>query len=249
MFASSKHWVHHGTKYYSTDNKTQKMTVLQAKKLLKLTSSGTSDTFSTMKNGSFVVTMKELRYAYFAAAKLCHPDMLSSRTQQQSHNNVRDDEKDDDGNDDSVDSGERFRLVTDAYELLQEAIVGLRRASMAKKNQDNDDDDDENVYDEHDTITEKEEQIYRRACWDVLGLPAEIVEEAKQTPQFREWLQGRTDAAIIWQSFLLQHGGLAPQLRCCPTSADHSSTVLHNVVSSSNNAMSCMSSTRRKRRR
>mmetsp|Transcript_527 Transcript_527/g.1326 ORF Transcript_527/g.1326 Transcript_527/m.1326 type:complete len:191 (-) Transcript_527:126-698(-) len=67
--------------------------------------------------------------------------------------------------------------------------------------------------DPSDEISLDEEQEYRRACIDVLGLKAEIVEESKQNPMFLHWLSGRTDGAQYWRNFFTAHGGLAQKLR------------------------------------
>ena len=117
----------------------------------------------------------ELRAAYFAAAKQCHPDVAQS--------------KDDDS------SAEQVRLVTEAYEFLS-----------SKGNNTTDDDNTS-------SIPQDEEARYRRACLDWLGQPAEVVEESKRCPLFRQWLMGRTDSAAQWKNFFMQHGGLAPMLR------------------------------------
>lgn len=88
----------------------------------------------------------------------------------------------------------QFRLVTEAYEFLLRGKL---------------DSDDTGDY----GITIEEEASFRRACQERLGLPAEIVEESKQCPAFRQWLDGKTDAAHYWRVFFIQHGGLAPKLR------------------------------------
>ena len=92
-------------------------------------------------------------------------------------------------------SGDEFTEITRAYELLQAGVVT---------------DDDL-------SITPDEDETFRRACMDWLGLPAEIVEDSKRCPIFRNWLTGGTEASIRWQQFLTLHGGLAPMLR--PVSA------------------------------
>jgi hypothetical protein len=121
---------------------------------------------------------KDLRDAYFTAAKLCHPDLNKTKS-----------------NDELT---ERFLKITEAYELLQ------------KKNK-TDSDEDEEIWSH--IITKTEEQMYRDACRECLGLDAETVEESKRCPLFRDWLQGRTDAAFTWSNFFMSHGGLAPMLR------------------------------------
>mmetsp|Transcript_14958 Transcript_14958/g.29895 ORF Transcript_14958/g.29895 Transcript_14958/m.29895 type:complete len:187 (-) Transcript_14958:102-662(-) len=121
-------------------------------------------------------TLKELRIAYFQAAKRSHPDSSSSS---------------------SLDAGQEFRRITNAYELL------LGSGDL------------ENSFQEQAThlISEREEENYRKACLAVLGIPAEIVEESKQNPMFREWLAGNTDGAIWWRMFFSNNGGLAQKLR------------------------------------
>lgn len=91
-------------------------------------------------------------------------------------------------------AAQQFRLVTEAYEYL---LTGKL------------DSDDTNDY----GITIEEDAAFRRACQERLGLPAEIVEESKKCPAFRQWLDGKTDAAHYWRVFFIQHGGLAPKLR------------------------------------
>jgi hypothetical protein len=124
---------------------------------------------------------QRLRAAYFRAAKQCHPDLVKSETTTTA----------------SFDPTERFRLVTEAYELLQNMYQNTKSSS----------------YDEFTSIVDEEdERRYRVACQDMLGQPAEIVEESKRCPMFRQWVMGKTDAAAYWRSFLMQHGGLAPRL-------------------------------------
>ena len=67
--------------------------------------------------------------------------------------------------------------------------------------------------DPNEEISQDEEDEYRRACMDVLGIRAEIVEESKQSPMFLHWLSGRTDGAQYWRNFFIGHGGLAQKLR------------------------------------
>ena len=95
------------------------------------------------------------------------------------------------------DAASRFIHLTDAYEYLRD------RASNKGFH-----------YQEQSTFVSNasEEEDYRRACNASLGLSAEIVEESKRCPLFRQWLRGRSDSASVWNSFLMLHGGLAPRL-------------------------------------
>ena len=123
---------------------------------------------------------KDLRDAYFSAAKLCHPDLNKTKS-----------------NDFLTD---RFLQITDAYELLQKF----------NKNPGGGAEDD---IDMSHIISKSEEQMYRDACRECLGLEAETVEESKRCALFRDWLKGKTDAAFTWSNFFMSHGGLAPMLR------------------------------------
>ena len=122
-------------------------------------------------------TPKEIRAAYFTAAKRCHPDL-----QRQSNRDLV----------------ELFHQMTNAYELLLQNATPTTTA-------------DNDV-----GITDDEEATFRVACREQLGLTAETVEESKRNPMFREWLQGKTDAAYFWQNFLANYGGLAPMVRPKP---------------------------------
>jgi DnaJ domain len=84
-----------------------------------------------------------------------------------------------------------FHEITEAYELLQSGINPL--------------DDLE--------ISIQDDTNFRNACQEWLGIPAEVVEECKKCPMFREWLNGKTDASFRWNLFLSLHGGIAPMLR------------------------------------
>ena len=137
------------------------------------------------------ITAKVLRLAYYQAAKECHPDVASGRKNKQSGNNE--------------DAAEQFRLVTEAYELL------LLQQEQHQKQRNNSGIDDASVLD-LDDFTPHSEADYREACLQWLGQPAEVVEESKRCPVFRQWLSGRTDSAYYWNMFLMLHGGLAPRL-------------------------------------
>lgn len=126
------------------------------------------------------LTLKELRHAYFAAAKRCHPDVKS--------------EEEDTNSGDSEGGDHAFLEITRAYELLQGEITKNEDLLVS-------------------TISSSEEAEFRHACRTQLGVEAEIVEECKQNPIFRQWLMGRTDSAHHWRTFFLQQGGLAPKLR------------------------------------
>ena len=161
-------------------------------------------------------TMKELRTAYFQAAKKCHPDSMSS-TNAGSHASTATTPL----FSDAVSAEDRFIMVTNAYEYLRQQLISAGSTAQA----DTDDDDS--------AIDLDEENKYRQACFEYLGQPAEIVEESKRCPLFRQWLFGRTDAAYYWQSFFMVHGGLAPRLRTCQQQSlllapDSSSTMNDN---------------------
>jgi hypothetical protein len=132
-------------------------------------------------------TIRELRHAYFEAAKRWHPDVAVVRQQKIMDTNNSNEHT----NVDTID----FRDITDAYEHLLNCPD--HHTGMENKN----------------IITIDEDEEYRQACQSQLGLPAEIVEESKRNPMFRKWLLGNTDAAHLWRVFLAANGGLAQKLR------------------------------------
>jgi len=160
------------------------------------TSSSASSSTSTFRSALVTLNLnkkpdfsrKDLRNAYFTAAKLCHPDS------QQKKKNCNDD-------DDDNYFVQRFLRLTEAYELLQKS------KQISTFNQ-----DDDEMY-KHCFITKSEEQYFREACSQYLGVDAETVEESKKCVVFRDWLKGRTVSAFHWNFFLMSHGGLAPMLR------------------------------------
>ena len=87
-------------------------------------------------------------------------------------------------------------------------------------------------------IPRDEEDEYRSACMEILGIRAEIVEESKQNPMFLKWLSGNTDGAQYWRNFFAANGGLAPKLR-----------PLDGYLASNVNTSRNASESRRRRRR
>ena len=171
---------------------------------------------SRADTSSSSLTLKELRHAYFAAAKKCHPDMVKGHSDNNDNNNTQSS---------SSSSSLDFLQVTRAYEVLQNEITQKNLQEVLQ-----------------DAISPDEEAEFRNACKTWLGIDAEIVEECKQSPMFRKWLSGRTDAAYHWKTFFLQHGGLAPKLR--------SSKQPGHLLSSGDNGSAGLRShtTRRKRK-
>lgn len=98
-------------------------------------------------------TVRELRQAYYEAAKLCHPDVK------------QDDNKLD------------FRELTEAYDHL------MNGGHVS--------------HDKYEDISRDEEDEYRKACIQILGIRAEIVEESKQNPMFLRWLGG-VSFNLLW---------------------------------------------------
>ncbi len=148
-------------------------------------------------------TLKELRDAYFTAAKLCHPDSPNAKYDDDNHINIID--NDDDNHEEYKKEylTNKFHTITNAYELLQTHAKRTNCNTTTTHKHDHDDS----------IITKSEEEDYKQACLEFLGVDAEIVEESKRCPLFREWLKGRTVDAFLWNLFLMKHGGLAPMLR------------------------------------
>mmetsp|Transcript_3350 Transcript_3350/g.7395 ORF Transcript_3350/g.7395 Transcript_3350/m.7395 type:complete len:202 (-) Transcript_3350:1502-2107(-) len=133
-------------------------------------------------------SIQELRHAYFEAAKRCHPDIVNQTSQEN-----------DDADEDVDANAKIFISLTEAYEHLMNNKDEIQYNNKSEMN---------NM-----GISISEEQQYRDACQMILGIPAEIVEESKANPMFRQWLMGKTDAALHWKMFLAAHGGLAVKLR------------------------------------
>jgi len=94
----------------------------------------------------------------------------------------------------SRDAAQIFLELTNAYEyLLPQTIPDADFGTTQQSSQ-------------------AEEDEYREACELWLNLPAEVVEESKKCPLFRQWLRGNTDSALKWNMFLCLNGGLAPRL-------------------------------------
>jgi len=140
------------------------------------------------------LTVRELRAAYFQAAKKTHPDVVLLALEEEAASSSAAS-----STTVATNSGEAFRQVTEAYErLLQSKEVSSFASSNSADSFE---------------ISRTEEDEYRAACWAVLGVPAEIVEESKGNPMFRHWLGGNTDGAQHWRAFFAVHGGLAQKLR------------------------------------
>lgn len=130
-------------------------------------------------------SMLELREAYFEAAKRCHPDANQDDVEVKAR------------------SSDLFLKVTEAYELLRK----YPRGDLSSNSE-----IDEDEYYEQNIISKTEEQFYRDAVYETLGMRAEDLEESKKCPMFRIWLAGGSHTAFHFNLFLMRHGGLAPML-------------------------------------
>ena len=71
----------------------------------------------------------------------------------------------------------QFLTITEAYEQLKQSITTTTTTGTKSEV----------------IISKTEEQEFRDACQEWLGISAEIVEESKQCPIFREWLKGKVN--------------------------------------------------------
>ena len=148
-------------------------------------------------------SFKELRYAYYQAAKTCHPD-----AQRHANPNSNNTNKSTTPNDNKT-TNQKFVELVEAYELLQQHVTELENDSWwtCKDRTDG----------SSSSSSSSVEEEFCRACETQLGLSGELVEECKGNPLFLQWLAGNTDAAQLWNTFLDLHGGLAPVLRSSST--------------------------------
>lgn len=148
---------------------------------------------------------KELRDAYFDAAKKCHPDSRSASTTSTTEMTQTNDILASAGGE-SVDktkarTADMFLEITEAYELLRQYPGGSLSSRQLRQEEE-----------DLDIIPQSQEEYYRQAVRETLGIEAEVLEESKKCPMFREWLKGRSHMAFHFNLFLMRHGGLAPML-------------------------------------
>jgi hypothetical protein len=204
---------------------TERMAMLRRQQINMQKTSMYEAVLGIQKDIPLQYTLKELRASYFRAAKQCHPDAQSARPTLSNLPSepaiVVEDTAED-----------KFIFVTNAYEYLRQQLTLLGTSS------------------DDDILNETEEEKYRAACLSWLGQPAEIVEESKRCPLFRQWLFGRTDAAFYWQSFFMLHGGLAPQLRrTAPSLLLNSSHSVNRAGSPEEDTITLVAEASRPRRR
>ncbi len=130
-------------------------------------------------------TIRELRDAYFDAAKQCHPDTLSA--------------KEEDSDNLKTQASNQFLQITEAYEALQIYANHGRQDNTKELDLDF-------------IITKTDEEYYREAVYETLGIDADVLEESKKCPMFRIWLKGGSHTAFHYNMFLMRHGGLAQML-------------------------------------
>ena len=94
-----------------------------------------------------------------------------------------------------------FLEITEAYELLRQYPGGSLSSRQLRQQEE-----------DLDIIPQSEEEYYRQAVRETLGIEAEVLEESKKCPMFRLWLKGGSHMAFHFNLFLMRHGGLAPML-------------------------------------
>ena len=139
---------------------------------------------------------RDLRDAYFSAAKKCHPDSQTVHTNIPVDGDAKKKQE----------LSNMFLEVSEAYDLLQTCSIDKEGVTTGINGKSSD-------IDGMELITKSEEQYFREACREYLGVDAETVEESKRCPIFREWLKGKSIDAFHWNLFLMKHGGLSPMLR------------------------------------
>ena len=148
---------------------------------------------------------KELRDAYFDAAKRCHPDSYSPSTTSTTDTTQMGDILATAGGETVHKTKARmtdmFLEITEAYELLRQHPGGSLSSPQLRQEEE-----------DMDIMPQSEEEFYRQAVRETLGIEAEILEESKKCPMFRLWLKGGSIMAFHFNLFLMRHGGLAPML-------------------------------------
>ena len=134
-------------------------------------------------------TSTQIRDAYFTAAKRCHPDLV-----------VSDSEKD------IARAAQQFIRLSDAYDLIRKNDSVLSSSSSTTTTT-------TAATTESEQVLQSEEDAFRAACEQWLGLSAEVVEDSKRCPMFRQWLVNGGKSAVHWLNFLRINGGLTPRLR------------------------------------
>ena len=134
------------------------------------------------RGGGARFTPVELRDAYFAAAKRCHPDtaFVAPGFEEEADGGFAEVESAEAG------AAQMFIRVTEAYELLREHSASEVDGLSSSRSQTSP------FEAEAEYISKSEDEDFRAACRDFLGVDAEIVEESKRCPIFRNWLQVRS---------------------------------------------------------
>jgi len=113
------------------------------------------------------ISYKQLRDAFFQAAKRCHPDVHNKGGTNNSNNTDTTTPRE---------AAQMFLDVTEAYEFL---LASTTNATSAAEQEE----EGGGAF----TIPKEEEMEYREACELWLGIPAEVVEETKKNVFVFEW--------------------------------------------------------------